>query len=179
VAEDKGFEQNVIDGIVQGLDMFADALGQSMGMPPGAQKYSQREQDEMWNFSPIASPDERAQQMMALYQQGMSVEEITDQIYPNRRKLIESGRPKIEDRIKFAKQMDRRMAKLASQYQETAGGETGAPSAPVDAADAPAPADGVTTPAGAPPPGGPPMQATPAPGWADPSGQFGLTGPLA
>jgi hypothetical protein len=115
---DKGFEQAVIDGIIGQLPTLATSVAQQMGTPPGAKRYSQQEQDEQWNFSPIADPRTRAETMIQLKALGKSNEEITDAIYPNRRRLVETGRPDHTERIRFARQMKARMARLATEMLE-------------------------------------------------------------
>jgi hypothetical protein len=179
---DIGFEQAVINGIVQDMDAMSEAMGHGMGMPPGGKHYSQREQDEMYNASPIADPTERAQTMTRLYQEGIVagtdpqalVEQITDQVYPDRRRLIESGRPDPRDQIAYAKQMERQLARQArDQGVHIPGVE---PWASITQENAPPEPESVQTMPGQ-------MadatvaQATSVPGWAEPGGQFGLTGP--
>ena len=196
MADQIGFEQAVIDGILQDLDPLSEALGQSMGMPPGAQKYSDREIDELWNASPIADPEQRAQQMMAMYQQGIAsgadpkalVEQITDQVYPKRRQVIETSHAKPDDQIKFAKQQERRMARQARDLghhianvepwatitQDNAPDPNASPG-PVGGSSAPAAGLGSPASAGAENPAGAPTPPT-VPGWAQPGGNLGLTG---
>lgn len=114
---DKGFEDLTADGVNALLDPMAEAMAVSMGMPPGGKKYSQQEVDDQWNYSPIANPQVRAETMLQLHQLGVPIEKITDQLYPNRRGLITTSRPKIHDQIQFAKSQDQRMAKLATESQ--------------------------------------------------------------
>lgn len=136
---DIGFEQAVIEGINAQVDTLAAAIAGGMGMPPGGKRYTQREQDEEWNFSPIADPRTRLETMAQLLMLGKSTEEITDQIYPKRRKLIETGRPRHEDRQAFARQMKARMAKLATEMLEAGPPAQGVPPSPTPTA-APPPA---------------------------------------
>jgi hypothetical protein len=170
---DLGFEEAVLERILGQVDAMVDGMAGTMGTPPGAQKYSQREQEEMWNASPVADPEQRAQQMMQMYQQGIAagtdpkalVEQITDQVYPNRRKLIESGRPRIDDQITYAKQMERQLARRArDQGVHIPGVE---PWASITQENAPPEPEMIEA---------EPVQASSVPGWAEPGGQFGLTG---
>lgn len=168
----KGFEDAVLDRILSMVDPMVDGMAGTMGMPPGAKKYSQREIDELWNASPIADPDQRARTMFDLYHQGVPIGEITDQVYPNRRKVIETSRPNPDERIQFAQQQDRRMARMARDLSHHVPGVE--PWASITQENAPPEPEQTM-------PGqmidAAPVQATSTPGWADPGGQFGLTGP--
>lgn len=181
--ENSGFEEAVVDRLLNMFDPFVDGMAGQMGMPSGATRYSQRDVDEMWSFSPVPDPEQRAKQMADLYHQGVPIEDITDQMYPNRRKIIETGRPRVAEQIAFAKQQERRMARMARDEghhipdvepwatitqdnappQETASGESSAPVPVAPAMPTPDLAAGVP----------------PAPGWGEPGGQFNLTGPMS
>lgn len=156
MAEAQGFEETVIERINQMVDPMADAAAGLMGMPPGGKRYTQAEIDNEWNFSPLADPKTRAETMLALKQLGKSDEEITDAVYPKRRRLITTGRPKIADQLSFAKAQANRMAKLAvemgmfpaptdrpaevqAQPDRAVGGTDPAPTMPPPAAPAPVP----------------------------------------
>lgn len=194
----QSFEDAFASRVLGMIDPMSEAVAQSMGLGGDTQTYSEADQLKMWNASPIADPDQRAQQMLTMYQQGMHPEDITDQIYPQRRKLIQTGRPKIADQIQYAQQMDRLMAKQALEagihfpHDETWGKitapnapepeETQASSAPTgpippeNASPAPAPV-GMAAPAGAPtsspsPIDVQPTAATSAPGWAAQTGSL-------
>ncbi len=137
---DKGYEDVAIQRINGMLDPMAKAMAQGMGMPPGGQKYSESDELEQWNYSPIADPRVRVEAMLELKQLGKTDEEITDAVYPNRRRLIATGRPQISAQISFAKQMDKKMAKLGAQFgQEQGAGLQAQPFKDVGADFTPAP----------------------------------------
>lgn len=194
MANDIGFEQAVQDRILDMTDAMVDAAGGLMGMPPGGKRYTPTEQAEMWNASPIADPEQRARQMLQLYQQGVPIGDITDQIYPNRRKLIETGRPNLPEQQKFSDQMERQMARLARDSGHhipgvEPWGTITAENAPQEAAEGTtmssmsAPMSSMSAPMSAfqqpdmPPPDS--AAGAPTPGWAEPGGQFGLTGVMS
>lgn len=115
MADTQGFEQAAIDRILAMVDPMSDAAASMMGLPPGGKRYTQQEIDDDWNWSPIADPGQRVQAMLQLRDLGKTDEEITDAIYPKRRRIIETSHPKLADRIAFAKQMDARMQKLSEE----------------------------------------------------------------
>lgn len=106
MAERLGFEEAALQRIGEQFDAMADAFANEAGLPPGGKRYSTDEQLAEWNYSPIADPVTRAETMAHLLGMGVSVEKITDQIYPNRRRLVTTGRTKVEEQIKYAQQMD-------------------------------------------------------------------------
>ena len=111
MADKPGFEEAALRRIGQQLEPMADAAAGVMGMPPGGTKYSQSEQLETWNYSPIADPRVRVETMLELKALGKTDEEITDALYPKRRQLITTGRPQTAAQIRFAKEMDTLMTK--------------------------------------------------------------------
>jgi hypothetical protein len=188
--EQQGFEEAVVQKILQQVDPLVSAVAQQMGPGANTQRYSEADQVKLWSFSPIADPAERAKKMLELHQQGLPPEQITDQVYPNRRGLIESGRPKVKDQIAYAQRMDRLMARSARDLgvhfphdptwaritEPNAPAETptmsepsAAPPPATLAPSAPAPAGG-PAPAGTSPINVAPTQATSTPGWAVGSG---------
>lgn len=112
--ENQGYEQAALDRIAVQWEPMAEAAANLMGMPPGGKRYSEQEQLEMWNASPIASPEERINTMIQLYGLGKTVEEITDAIYPQRRKIIEASHPSPDRRIRYAQDMVKAMEKQAA-----------------------------------------------------------------
>jgi hypothetical protein len=134
MAGNVGFEEAVLRRIDQMADPMAEAAANMMGMPPGGKKYSQSEIDAEWNWSPMASPQVRVEAMLELKALGKTDEEITDAVYPNRRRLIKTSHPNINEQIKFAKAQNARMAKLEAEYLAT---QPAALDAPVDTTLAP------------------------------------------
>lgn len=116
MAQDKGFEQAVIDRVNAQLEPMAEAAAQAMGMPPGGQKYSEKDQLALWCFSPISSPEERVSTMLQLKALGQTDEQITDAIYPERRKIIQAHHPSISKQIAYARQMDNLMEKQGQAF---------------------------------------------------------------
>lgn len=110
-----GFEEAVLQRIDQTMDPMVDAVAQRLGTPPGAKTYTTDEQLTEWNFSPIADPAQRVEAMLALKAQGQTNEQITDAIYPNRRRLITTGRPRADQQIAFAREMNRLMQKKEAE----------------------------------------------------------------
>jgi hypothetical protein len=190
MSDKQSFDEVFTDRMIGMLDPMADAMAEKMGGSLGTQKYSEADQLKIYNASPIADPNERAQTMLQMFQQGIHPEDITDQVYPERRKLIKAGRPKIQDQVQYAKQMDRLMARQArdqgihAPYDDTWSGIT-APNAPTEDTQASSVMD-VSPPSVAPPasaaggapisPGAPldiqPSQATSQPGWAQGTGSL-------
>lgn len=115
MAESAGFEEAALQRILGSVDSMAEATAGQMGMPPGAKRYSEAEQLAEWNYSPIASPQARVEAMIELHMAGKSLEEITDAVYPNRRRLITTGRTRPDEQIAFAKQMANLMQKKAAE----------------------------------------------------------------
>jgi hypothetical protein len=118
MADTPGFESAVLSKVLAQIDGMVEATASAMGMPPDGKQYSQREIDDEWNFSPIADPQQRATTMIGLKQSGKTDEEITDTVYPNRRRLVTTGRPKLSDQIAFAQQQSKRMAKMLAEQQQ-------------------------------------------------------------
>lgn len=110
-----GFEEAALSRILDGIDGMVDAASSMMGTPPGARTYSTDEQLTEWNFSPIADPAQRVEAMLTLKMQGQSDEQITDAIYPNRRRLITAGRPRVDEQVKFAREMNALMRKKEAE----------------------------------------------------------------
>lgn len=115
MADRLGFEEAVLQRIDQMMDPMVDAVAQRLGTPPGAKTYTTDEQLTEWNFSPIADPAQRVEAMLTLKMQGRTDEEITDAIYPNRRRLITTGRPRIDEQVKFAREMNRLMQRKEAE----------------------------------------------------------------
>src|SRR5438045_3615937 len=84
----RDIEEAALQRIGEQFDAMADAFANEAGLPPGGKRYSTDEQLAEWNYSPIADPVTRAETMAQLLGMGVSVEKITDQIYPNRRRLV-------------------------------------------------------------------------------------------
>lgn len=174
MAEKLGFEQAVLDRISQMVDPMADAMADAMGLPPAAKKYSEREQLEMWNYSPEPSPQKRVEWMLSLKMQGQSNEQITDAVYPNRRTLVTSGRPNVTEQIKFAKEMRKLMERKATEAgmqmptdpgtsADSFAVEMPMPEAmPIDPMSAPTPMD-AAMPMGMPEPAAPQQPSVPSP----------------
>lgn len=119
MADRQGFEEAALARIAQQLDPMADATAGQMGMPPGAKRYTAEDELVQWNYSPIASPQVRVETMIELHAAGKSLEEITDAVYPNRRRLITTGRTRPDEQIAFAKQMASLMQKKAAEQAPT------------------------------------------------------------
>ena len=113
--EQPGFESAVLARIAGQIDPLVDAVAGQMGLPPGGKRYSEKEQLYLWSYSPIASPQVRVETMLSLKQLGKSNEEITDMIYPKRRGLIMTGRPRVQDQIRYSADMDKLMSKKATE----------------------------------------------------------------
>lgn len=111
----RGYEEEVLTRIDGMLDPLSEATADMMGLPPGGKRYTQAEIDAEWNFSPIGDPQVRAETMLQLKQLGKTNEEITDQVYPNRRRLITTSRPLVSDQIAFAKGQARRLEKMRAE----------------------------------------------------------------
>lgn len=161
-----GFEEAALSRILDGIDGMVDAASSMMGTPPGARTYTTDEQLTEWNFSPIADPAQRVEAMLTLKMQGRTDEEITDAIYPNRRRLITTGRPRIDEQVKFAREMNALMRKKEAERMGQMPPVAGA-TAPVST-PATAPNAALTAPATAPmspattPPTAPTAPAAPA-----------------
>lgn len=154
----QGFEDAVSQGVNDLMDVMPKAMATGLGMPPGGKQYTQAEVDAEWNYSPIADPHARVQTMLQMKLLGKTAEEITDMVYPNRRRLITTGRPRVSEQIAFAQQMDRRMAKLMGEYQQQAG----IPAQPDTAVGANMPAPMMSPPASPPLPDPGPLPPAPA-----------------
>lgn len=115
MADEIGVEQAALDRIMADWDAMAEATASRMGMPPGGKRYTEQEQLEMWNYSPIATPGERVTAMVQLYSLGKTVEEITDAIYPKRRQAIETSHPNPKRRVAYARDMVKAMERQAAQ----------------------------------------------------------------
>lgn len=96
-------EDAIINRVMSQMDEFPDAMAARMGMPPGGKNYSEADQLKMATFSPVADPHERMQVAMSMLQQGATVEDVTDHLYPDLRKLVTTGRRRIDEQIAFAK----------------------------------------------------------------------------
>lgn len=116
MADRAGVEETAINRALDVVDGLITAAPGLMGTPPGAQRYSQDEQLAMWNKSPIADPRQRVDAMLTLKQQGKTNEEITDLIYPERRKLAATGRTRAAEQIQFARDMARLMDQKSQEY---------------------------------------------------------------
>lgn len=105
MADGKGFEDSVLEAIGGQTDSMIDAIAGTMGLPPGAKRYTRQEQIDEWNFSPITDPQERMNKAVELHMQGATGSTITDFLYPNVRKLIGSTRIRPDEQIQFAREM--------------------------------------------------------------------------
>lgn len=103
--EQKGYEEAVISAINSQMDAMINGVAGTMGLPPGAKRYTRQEQIDEWNYSPIADAQERMNKALELHMLGKTPEEITDELYPNVRRLIQTGRTRPDEQIAFAREM--------------------------------------------------------------------------
>ncbi len=100
-----GFEEAFQQAVSTQADAMIDGIAGVMGTPPGAKRYTRQEMLDEWNFSPIADPQERMNKALEMHVQGATGETITDFLYPNVRRLIETGRTKPDEQDAFAREM--------------------------------------------------------------------------
>lgn len=108
MAEAPGLEEAVIQKLLSAIDPLINATASQQGRPPASATYSTDDQVNMATFSPYRDPDTAIAVML---QQGMAmgkkpqdlVDEIADNVYPNLRRLIETGRPNLGERIEYGK----------------------------------------------------------------------------
>lgn len=129
----KSFEDAVIDRIMSQMDDMVDGVAARLGLPPGAKRYTPDEQLKMATFSPITDPNERMMKAAEMLGQGATVEDVTDALYPDIRKLIETTRRLPEERIAFARTLRGQIDQKMSTAPQTL------PESPAPAWSAPAP----------------------------------------
>lgn len=115
MANRQGFEDAVLERIGQTIDPMVNAVSSRLGPAPDTKKYTASDQLAEWNYSPIASPQQRVEAMLTMKMQGKSDEEITDFVYPNRRRLITTGRTRADEQIAYAREMARLMERKAQE----------------------------------------------------------------
>lgn len=115
MADSPGFEEEVLSRIEAQLDPMSEAAAVLMGMPPGGKTYTKQDQLALWNSSPYATPQARVEAMLTMKDQGMSDEDITNRVYPERFGLIKMSRPKVQDQIRFAADMRKQMEQEAAK----------------------------------------------------------------
>lgn len=116
MAEPLGVEDAAITKILAAIDPLISATAAQQGKPPASATYSTEEQVQMATFSPYRDPDTA---IAVMVQQGLAagkkpqdlVDEIADNVYPNLRKLIETGRPQLQERIEYGKFLAREIPK--------------------------------------------------------------------
>lgn len=150
--EQKGFEDAAADRVNQLIDPMVEASAGMMGMPSGGKKYTTDEQLMEWNASPIADPQQRLMTMQQLMMQGKTDEEITDMVYPGRRRLQTMNRTKIDEQVKFAREMRTLMDKKAAELTAPQSAQMDAPAMLPESVSQLPPAPSVATPQPSPAP---------------------------
>ncbi len=102
---DQGLEESVLSRIAGMTDELIDGVAGKLGLPPGGKRYTMAEQIAEWTYSPYADPQSRMDKALELHLQGATPEKITDELYPNLRRLVTTGRTRPDEQIAFARQM--------------------------------------------------------------------------
>lgn len=111
-----GVEQSASDRILASIDPIVNATASQLGNPPASAKYTTEQQVQMATTSPYRDPQTA---MQAIVDQGLAagkkpaelVDEVMDTVYPDFRKLIETGRPSLEDRKAYGNWLGREIEK--------------------------------------------------------------------
>jgi hypothetical protein len=106
---DQSFEEQALQRILGQMDPMIDAFAQRLGMPPGSKRYTTAEQVSQWTYTPYPDPQERMNKALELHLAGKTPEEIDDELYPNKRRVIEAGRTRPDERISYAREMRRQV----------------------------------------------------------------------
>lgn len=93
------YQDLVVREIAQQADQRARAMAAELGAPSGFEQLSDAKELEYWNR---ADPTIDVEALLA---QGHPIEDITRAKHPDRVRLIESGRPNWEERVKYAETM--------------------------------------------------------------------------
>ena len=104
--EQPGLEESAIRKILAGIDPIIDGTAAQQGKPSASKRYSAEEQVNLATFSPYRDPETA---IAVLVEQGLAAgkkpqdlaDEVMDAVYPQFRKLIETGRPRLEERIEY------------------------------------------------------------------------------
>lgn len=113
----EGLEESFIKMALAQFQPMVDGLSRAFGPAQGALPYTEREQVDLATFSPYNDATERQKKIMELLQSGHNMEQVTDQIYPRLRKLIELSGTDVRTRIAYAKHLTEKI----SQHQQRQG----------------------------------------------------------
>lgn len=158
MANQKGFEDLVIEAVVSQLDAMEEGVAGQMGLGPETGRYTTQQQVDEWLFTPYPDPQERMNRALLLHMQGASPEDITDDLYPKRRRLVTTGRTRPDEQTRYAREM--RRAAGEPDEPPTIDGAISLPGMAPTVVPEPAPLVQPTAPA--PPSDGPPMAMPPA-----------------
>jgi len=103
--EPQGFEESLLSAIGESWEPMVRAMERALGPASGTTSFTKEDQIRMATFTPYPDPAQRQQAIITLLQQGATQEQVTDEIYPQLRKLISLAGPKIKDQIAYAKQL--------------------------------------------------------------------------
>ncbi len=104
--------ERVAEVFKERADAAAHAVAEKLGVPTDRTSVSEAQEIEMWTFSPHADPQAVATELLM---QNMPPDQIVDQVYPWRSKMVKHSRPDPKQQVQYAE----RMKKLSAGYTES------------------------------------------------------------
>lgn len=101
----ESYEETALQRVLGVADEVIDGVAARMGLPPGGKTWTRAEEIGEWTFTPFPDPQERMNKALELHLSGKTPEEITDALYPNIRRTVTTGRPKVDEQIAYARSM--------------------------------------------------------------------------
>lgn len=104
--ESPNLQQKIATRFAEQADKIAKQMAFKIGTPSDSQDISQEEEVRLWNDSPHGKDkDSITEASRKLLSQNMPVDQIVDNIFPNRRKMMMQGRPNPTEWVQFAEKM--------------------------------------------------------------------------
>lgn len=113
----EGLEERFLTMALAQFQPIVEGMMREFGPAAGAVPYSEREQIELATYTPYEDPVDRQKKIVELLHGGHNMEQVTDQIYPRLRKLIELSGTDVRTRIAYAKHLTEKI----SQHQQNQG----------------------------------------------------------
>ena len=118
IDHEKSIEETFIKRALAGFDELSAGIYRELGPATGANQFTNKQQVALATYTIYPDPLERAQRAQAMLKDGMTIEQVTDEIYPRLRPLIELAGTGVLDRIAYAKHIRNLVDKQTPTFQE-------------------------------------------------------------
>lgn len=106
MSENPNLQEKIATRFASMADKVARQMAERIGTPTDSQEISLGEELRLWNDSPHGTDPQAIHDAASkLLMQNMPIDQIMDNIYPNRRKMMMQGRPNPEEWVKYSEKM--------------------------------------------------------------------------